>query len=385
MVKDVIIVGGGVIGCSSALRLARAGLKVAVIERGRIGCEASRAAAGMLSPQAEASEPGPFLDLCLRSRAMYRDFAALLKDLSGVDIEYRDEGTLCVALAGEDPHEIARWASWQKAAALPLEELAADEVYRLEPAITQATAKAMFIPGDHQVENRRLMDALDIAIRQAGVEVHEGANVDSLIIEHGKATGVICNSTPLKAGTVIVAAGSWSSHLLQPAGIRAEVVPVRGQMLAVRGAASLIRHVLHSSRVYLVPRKDGRIIVGATVEHVGFNKAVTAAGVRGLLDAAIELVPSLADCEIIETWAGFRPDAEDHLPVIGPCGIANLFLATGHFRNGILLAPVTAELLTQCVIQQTTPDALWPFRINRFDEKPVAGSVQSATSTPLLA
>src|ERR1051325_5538897 len=163
--KDVIIVGGGVIGCAVALRLAGEGLQVAVVERGRVGCEASRAAAGMLSPQAEASEPGPFLDLCLRSRAMYRDFAELLKDASGIDIEYRDEGTLCVAMAGADPNHIARRGAWPKGGALPLEELSADDLRALEPGLNELAARAVFIPGDHQVENRRLMDALDAAIR----------------------------------------------------------------------------------------------------------------------------------------------------------------------------------------------------------------------------
>jgi glycine oxidase len=170
--------------------------------------------------------------------------------------------------------------------------------------------------------------------------------------------------------------------LLEPAGLRLRVTPARGQMIAVRGAPPFIRHVLHSSRAYIVPRNDGRIVIGATVEYVGFNKVVTAAGLRGLLDAAIEMVPSLADCEMIEAWAGFRPDTDDHLPVIGPCEIANLFLATGHFRNGILLAPVTAELLAQCITERRVPDELRPFQINRFDERPIAGSIQSAISSP---
>ena len=343
--KDAIIVGGGVIGCAVALRLAGEGLQVAVIERGRVGCEASRAAAGMLSPQAEASEPGPFLDLCLRSRAMYRDFAELLKDASGIDVEYRDEGTLCVAVAGEDPEHIARWASWQKAAALPLEELSADDLRALEPGLSERAARGVFIPGDHQVENRRLMDALDAAIRHAGVEVIEGAEVARLIIERDRAVGVVCNEQAMYAGAVVVAAGSWSSRLLHPAGLRVHVTPARGQMIALRGAAARLRHVLHSSRAYVVPR--------------------------------------LADCEVIEAWAGFRPDTEDHLPVIGPCEIANLFLATGHFRNGILLAPVTAELLARCVTQPSAPDELRPFLIKRFDEKPFAGSIQDALPSAL--
>jgi glycine oxidase len=376
--KDVIIVGGGVIGCATALRLAGEGLQVAVIERGRVGCEASRAAAGMLSPQAEASEPGPFLDLCLRSRAIYRDFAERLKDATGIDIEYRDEGTLCVAMAGEDSNQIARWASWQKAAALPLEELSAADLSTLEPYLSESAARAVFVPGDHQVENRRLMDALDAAIRHAGVEVIEGAEVARLIIERNRAVGVVCNDQAIYAGAIVVAAGSWSSHLLQPVGLRVNVTPARGQMIALRGAAARLRHVVHSSRAYIVPRNDGRVVVGATVEYVGFNKAVTAAAVHTLLDAAIEIVPRLADCELIEAWAGFRPDTDDHLPVIGPCEIANLFLATGHFRNGILLAPITAELLTRCVTQSTVPDEMRPFLIKRFDEKAIAGSIQDA-------
>jgi glycine oxidase len=365
MTKDVIIVGGGVIGCSIALRLAREGLKVTIIERGRLGYEASRAAAGMLSPQAEAAEPGAFLDLCLQSRAMYRAFGELLYDLSDIDIEYRDEGTFCVALDGEDSSHIARWASWQKAATLPLEELTSGDLNAAEPAVTKSATRAVFIPGDHQVENRRLMDALDVAIRRAGVAVVEGAEVASLLIERGRAAGVVCHDGPVRAGAVVVAAGSWSSRLFEPAGLSVRVRPARGQMLAVRPATPIIRHVLHSSRVYLVPRRDGRVVIGATVEYVGFNKAVTVAGIRSLLDAATELVPALAEAEIIETWAGFRPDTDDHLPVIGPCEIAGLFLATGHFRNGILLAPMTAELVAQCMAQPTVPDQVMPFCINR--------------------
>jgi glycine oxidase len=381
--KDVIIVGGGVIGCAIALRLAREGLQVTLTERGRTGCEASRAAAGMLSPQAEASEPGPFLDLCLRSRAMYRDFADLLKDASGIDIEYRDEGTLCVAMAGEDPSQIARWAAWQKAAALPLAELSVSDLSALEPEVSESAARAVFIPGDHQVENRRLMDALDAAIRAAGVEVIEGAEVARLVIERDRAVGIVCNDQTIYAGSVVVAAGSWSSRLLQPAGLGVRVTPARGQMLALRGPSLRLRHVVHSSRAYVVPRNDGRVVVGATVEYVGFNKAVTAAGVHSLLDAAIEIVPRLADCAIAEAWAGFRPDTDDHLPVIGPCEIANLFLATGHFRNGILLAPITAELLARCITQQKVPDELLPFLIKRFDEKAIAGSIQDAIPNAL--
>ena len=374
MMKDVVVVGGGVIGCSIALRLAREGLRVAIVERGRIGCEASRAAAGMLSPQAEASAPGPFLELSLRSRAMYPEFGELLRDLSGIDIEYRDEGTLCVAFEGEDPEGIARWASWQKAAELPLEELSAEDVARLEPEISRSAARAVLIPGDHQVNNRRLMDALDVAIHRTGVEVIEDAAVSSLTVEDGRAAGVVYRTDSVAAGAVVVAAGSWSSPLLQAAGVRIEVVPARGQMLALTGDRPAVRHVLHSNRVYIVPRNDGRVVVGATVEYAGFAKAVTAAGIHGLLGAALELVPALGEYDLVETWAGLRPDTSDHMPVLGPCGLAGFYVATGHFRNGILLAPVTADLIADCVLNEHAPQGLAPFTVERFVKRSVVGN-----------
>ncbi|HKS40938.1 MAG TPA: glycine oxidase ThiO [Blastocatellia bacterium] len=373
MEKDVIIAGGGVIGCSIALKLARAGLTVAVIERGRVGGEASRAAAGMLSPQTEASRPDPFLDLCLRSRSMYRDFAQHLKELSGVDVEYRDEGTLCLLTEGENESELDRWSSWQTSAGLELEVLPASVITSIEPAVTQSATRAVFIPKDHQVENRRLMDALDVACRRAGVEIIEGCEVTSLIVERGKTTGVMCGERRFDAGAVIVAAGCWSSRLLEPLGLNIAVIPARGQMIALRATDSSINHTLHSSKCYLVPRNDGRILAGATVEYAGFHKAVTAHGINSLLAAAIELVPSLKTAEMIEAWSGLRPDTSDHLPVIGQTGIDNLLLATGHFRNGILLAPLTAELIAECLINNRAPDMLRPFGFERFYETSVAG------------
>ncbi len=372
MAKDVIMVGGGVIGCSIALKLARAGLTVAVIERGRVGGEASRAAAGMLSPQTEASGPDSFLDLCLRSRSMYRGFAEHLKELSGIDVEYRDEGTLCVVAQGEDESELDRWSSWQTGAGLELEVLPASVIKSIEPAVTQSATRAVFIPKDHQVENRRLMDALDMACRRAGVEIVEGLEVTSLIAERGKIRGVMCDERRFDAGAVIVAAGCWSSRLLDPIGLNITVTPARGQMIALRASGFSINHTLHSSKCYLVPRNDGRILAGATVEYAGFHKAVTAHGVNSLLAAAIELVPSLKTSEMIEAWSGLRPDTSDHLPVIGQTGIDNLLLATGHFRNGILLAPITAELIAECLINNRTPDVLRPFGFERFYETSMA-------------
>ena len=366
MARDVIVVGGGVIGCSIAWRLAQAGLKVTVFERGRVGCEASRAAAGMLSPQGEAQGPGPFLDLCLRSRDMYRSFAEELTEASGIDAEYKDDGTLFVVVEGEDEEEKTAWASWQLEAGLPIEHVSSDELRKLEPAVTELATRAIFLPREHQVENRRLMDALEVAIKRAGVELIERAEVSALTTEGGKVTGVVSNGTRFDAGAVIVAGGSWSSRVLEPLGLNFKVIPARGQMIAVRGSSLPITRVLHSSKVYIVPRNDGRILIGATVEYAGFHKTVTAGAINKLLTSAVELVPSIADFEIVETWSGLRPDTIDHLPIIGPSGIDNLSLATGHFRNGILLAPLTANLVTDILTNRREPAELRSFSIDRF-------------------
>jgi len=366
MTRDVIIVGGGVIGCSIAWRLAQAGLKVTVFERGRIGCEASRAAAGMLSPQGESQTAGPFFDLCLRSRAMYRSFAEELNDASGIDVEYKEEGTLYVVLQGEDDEETTRWAAWQLEAGLPLEHVSADEIRRIEPAVTESAARAIFLPEEHQVENRRMMDALEVAMKRAGVELIEGAEVTALATEHGTVTGVVSADQRVDAGAVVVAAGTWSSRLLEPLGLNVKVTPARGQMIAAQGGTFPIERVLHSSKVYLVPRRDGRILIGATVEYAGFGKAVTVSAIKHLLSAAVELVPSIGQLEIVETWSGLRPDTVDHLPVLGPSGIENLFLATGHFRNGILLAPLTADLIAEVLVSGREPEEIRRFSIGRL-------------------
>ncbi|MFY9557490.1 MAG: glycine oxidase ThiO [Blastocatellia bacterium] len=367
MATDVIIVGGGVIGCSTAWRLAREGVKVTVLERGRVGCEASRAAAGMLSPQGSAPGPGPFFDLCRRSRAMYRGFAAELKEASGIDVEYKDEGTLFVVLEGEDEKETTAWTTWQLEAGLPLERLSVNEIAKIEPAVTKAVTGAIFLPEEHQVENRRLMDALAVAVKRTGVELIEGAQVTALTVEHGGVSGVIFDGHQLEAGSVIVAAGTWSGDLLQPLGLRVNVIPALGQMIAIKGRACPIERVIHSSRAYAVPRNDGRILIGATVEYAGFHKTVSVGGVRSMIDAAIEMIPSFEEFELIETWAGLRPDTSDHLPVIGLTELDGLVLATGHFRNGILLAPITAELVSELVTSGRVANELAHFSVERFN------------------
>lgn len=371
MTRDVIIVGGGVIGSSIAYRLAQAGAKVTVVERGRIGCEASRAGAGMLAPQTEALAPGPFFDLCLDSFRLYRDFASELEELSGVDVEYRDEGTLTVFYDEDERKASEGWTAWQAEAGLSVEPLTPAALNILEPAIRRENAGGVYLPFEHQVENRRLMDALEIALRRSGVSIIEGSDVEAIVVDGDRAVGIDGGSGRLEAGAIVIASGSWSSRLLDPVGVDIRVVPVRGQMVAVRGAGAPIRHVIHSKDCYLVPRLDGRILIGATVEHEGFRKGVSAAGVASLLVSGMRLVPELESLEVVEMWSGLRPGTPDNMPVLGPAGLRNLVLATGHFRNGLLLAPKTAELISRYIIDGSSSAEMEPFSFSRFVESAV--------------
>ncbi len=358
MKRDVLIVGGGVIGCSIALKLAEAGCKVTVIERGRIGCEASRAAAGMLSPQADSLQPDEFFAFGIKSRSMYKDFVAHLQEMSGIDVQLREEGTLFISIENVKDHADS-WTAWQIEAGLKLEKITAADLFKLEPAVTKAATRAFFIAEDHQVDNRLLMDALGVAIKRAGVEILEGVEVTSLIVKENRAQGIVCSDQQIHAGAILLAAGSWSGELLEPVGLKAKTIPARGQMIAVRSSA--IRHVLHSSEIYLVPRNDGRLLIGATIEYAGFEKANTAKGIHSLLDAAIDLVPEISQAGLVEIWSGLRPDTIDHLPILGQTSIYNLWLATGHYRNGILLAPATAELMARSIVKGRDEDELKPF------------------------
>lgn len=354
------------IGSSIAYRLAQAGAKVTIVERGRIGCESSRAGAGMLAPQSEARGPGPFFDLCMDSFRLYRDFASELTELSGLDVEYRDDGALNVFFDEEDERESEEWTAWQAAAGLALEPLTREDLLGLEPALRSENRGGVFLPSEHQIENRKMMEALALALGRAGVRVVEGEEVREIIVEGDRAAGINCDSGRLDAGTVVVASGSWSGSLLDRAGIDIKVIPARGQMIAVKGRRTPIRHVVHSKDCYLVPRLDGRILIGATVEYEGFQKANTPKGVASLLISAMRLVPELEGSEVVEMWSGLRPDTPDHLPVLGPTGLANLLLATGHFRNGLLLAPKTAELISRYIIDGSSAEEMEPFSISRF-------------------
>jgi glycine oxidase len=366
----VAIIGGGVIGLTIARALALRGLRdVLVIERGNLGAEASAAAAGMLAPQAEANRAHEFFQLTCRSRDMYPAFAAALLSETGIDIELDSTGTLYLAFTDGDVEELERRYAWQNAAGLPLEKLSPIQLRQLEPAIGEHVRAGLRFPLDIQLENRRLIRALIEANKRLGVQTQIGTAVTSLKIEGDRITGIKTSHGSIAAECVVMAAGAWSSQI--PAGDRTSPIvrikPVRGQMLCFEPERPVSRHVIYSPRGYIVPRRDGRLLAGSTTEHAGFDKSVTAAGVQSILAAAAEIAPQVSSLPLMDSWAGLRPRAGDTLPVLGPCGeIAGLYYATGHYRNGILLAPVTGELIAAAIVDKVFPDTLEIFSPDRF-------------------
>lgn len=377
--SDVIIIGAGIIGCSIAHRLAREGLKVTVSDKGRPGGEASSAAAGMLAPHSEAAHglSGQFSELCLASHHLYPDFVAELENETGIQIGYRTTGSIFVASDYVEAAALAGLLERQQAAGQPAEELTAQQVRELEPELAETIEVGVYLPGDHYVDNRRLMTALVAAAARRGVKFLTETPVVGLEFDGPRVVGVRLPGQIFTAGHTINAAGSWAGLIDQTGRLRLPVRPVRGQMVRLESQPQRLHHLIHSTGCYLVPWPDGRLLVGATVENVGFNKEVTAQGVRQLLNAAVKLVPSLESAPLREVWAGLRPDTEDNLPILGSGPISNLVMATGHFRNGILLAPITAKLITELLTTGQTSMSLEPFSPNRFEPM-----VHSGVETP---
>jgi glycine oxidase len=375
---DAVVIGAGVIGCAVAWRLGQAGMRVVVVERGRVGGEASHAAAGMLAPLAEADREDEFFNLTAASLATYADFARELKASSGVDVEYRDEGTLCLALTENDEEELERRWQWLHEAGLNVRRLNAGSALKLEPLLNQTLRFALKFPGDHQVDNRRLMTALHGAARNAGIEFLTHTEARELLTENvagrSRVSGVVTARGEIHARTVVIAAGSWSSLLRCDEAQRFEVEPARGQMAALEMPAPAARHVIYSRRGYLVPRLGGYLIAGSTTERAGYDKRVTAGGMASVINNAIEIMPCVADQAVIETWAGLRPRAPDDLPILGPDPrVEGLIYATGHYRNGILLAPITARAIGELVVKGESSIDLAPFSVARFSNRRAVG------------
>ncbi len=366
----VVIIGAGVVGLGIAWRLAGRAT-VTVFDRGKAGAGASHAAAGMLAACCEA-EPGEeaLVALGRESQARWPAFAEELERMSGIDVELRREGTLVLALTADDQATIAHHLEFQRQLNLPLEWLSAAATRAREPRLAGKIAGALFSPQDHQVDNRKLALALRIAAERAGVEIREHQPVKEILVQGGQARGVVLDDgTSIGADIVVLAAGAWSRSIGGlPPDRRPPVRPIKGQMLALRmdPAAPLLSHVLWAPGVYLVPRRDGRLIVGATVEEKGFDETITAGGVLTLLEAAWRAVPAVEELPVDEIWVGHRPGSRDDAPILGPGPLAGLFYATGHHRNGILLAPLTAEAMARLILDDIVEPAIKPFGLERF-------------------
>jgi len=363
---DVLIVGGGAIGCALAAELAARGRTVTVIERREPGAEASGAAAGMLAPQAEAHGRDALFDLLLESRGLYPAWARALAGETGIDVGYRRTGLLQCRFdedSAAGPHFGAY--DWQRAAGLPLALLRPPELdLEADGRLSGLVREAILFPEEGVVDPRRLTRALWIQAERRGVCVRTGLSVRSFLVERGVCRGVETQEGPIEAGAVVDAAGAWAA--LDPAlPLAVPVEPVRGQIVELRLARQPLSRIVSSPDVYVVPRPEGTVLLGSTVEFVGFRKEVTAEAVERLIAAAVRLVPSLASARFVTAWCGLRPGTPDGLPVLGESPVRGLFFATGHFRNGILLAPLTATVLAD-LLTGGRPRDLSSFSIERF-------------------
>jgi glycine oxidase len=369
--RHVAIIGAGVVGLGIAWRLAARGARVEVFDKGAAGAGASHAAAGMLAACAEA-EAGEEILVALgrESQARWPAFAAELKAASGIDVELREEGTLVVALTADDQARLAHHLVFQHKLGLPLQWITSAETRRREPHLAGKLAGAVWSPQDHQVDNRKLAAALRIAAERAGAVIREHTAVKEISVAGGRADGIVlADGTKIAADAVVLAAGAWSRGIagLAPE-LRPPVRPIKGQMLSLRmgAAAPLLTHVLWVPGAYLVPRRDGRLLVGATVEEKGFDTTLTAGGLLTLLEAAWRALPAIEELPIEEMWVGHRPGSRDDAPILGPGPVEGLIYATGHHRNGILLAPITADAIARLVFDGTVDAAIRPFGVERF-------------------
>ncbi|MFY8093248.1 MAG: glycine oxidase ThiO [Niveispirillum sp.] len=372
-IKDrprIAIIGGGIIGMSVGWRLAQAGASVDIFDRGTAGQGATRAAAGMLAAGVEA-EPGeqPLLPLCLESQTRWPGFAAELETLTGLPVGLRREGTLVVASTRDEVELLRANYEFQRGLGLDLVWLTGAAAKEKEPFLNPRTAAGVFSARDGQVDNRLASAALRSALQKTGARLHEGVDVTGLDVQGGRIGGVVLGDRIVAADQVVLAAGAWS-RLVPGQASPPPVRPVKGQMmsLAMDPANPLLTHVVWAPKCYLVPRTDGTLIIGATTEEKGFDSQMTAGGILALLDAAWRALPGVEELPVKEMWTGLRPGCRDDAPILGrAAGMDGLILATGHHRNGILLAPITADTIADLVLTGRTDPHIARFAADRFN------------------
>lgn len=344
---DVVVVGGGVIGCSVAYFAARRGASVALFEAESIASGASGAAAGMLNAQAESHSPGPMLDLMLESRRMHKTFSDELREETGLDPEYVWAGTLRVATDEAFAEKLESTYEWQRREGLSAVWLDADEARELEPSLSPDILAGLYFPDEGQVNSPRLVNALALAAAKMGAEIFEGAPVSGFLTDGERVVGVRSVLGDFHAGAVVLAGGSASGILAANLGVEVPVFPVKGEILSVEARRAPISANIWSDACYLVPKRDGRVVIGATEENDVHDRRPTLGGVAKLSGAAAKLVPEVGGLPFRSAWGGLRPGTPDGAPILGVAeGWGNLFIATGHYRNGVLLAPITGEIIS---------------------------------------
>jgi len=348
---DVAIAGGGLIGGAIALELAQTGLRVGLFDRAEPGREASWASAGILSPAPENPGAIPMVPLGKASLSLYPEFVASVEEISGQRVGFRPKGTIGALFSADAVRDLSTVIALHHGLGLKAEPLRPEDARELEPALSPEVEAAALRPDEASVDNRLLTQGVLAAAQRSGAEIFAGQVVEGIWREGGRCAGLRLRGENAAAKWTVVAAGAFSSQI-DGAQAYAPVRPATGPILALRVDGLEMERVLWSDKIYLVPRNDGRIVAGATVEYVGFEKGVTAGGVETILAAAIELAPGLADARIDETWSGLRPDSPDHLPILGPTDVDGLLMATGHFRSGVLLTPITARLMREWITLQ---------------------------------
>ena len=364
---DAVVAGGGVIGASIAFELASEGLSVAVFDAQTPGREASWASAGMISPPPESSAMSSLLPLSLASVRLYPEFIRRVEELSEAMVGYRRDGALDLLPNETGQSEIDEILALHRSVGLRAEALSGPEAREIEPALTGELRAAIHRPDEASLDNRLFTEATLEAARREGAEIFPCNGAKALWIEGNACKGLQLQNGRVEAKWTVIAAGCFSARI-EGVAAYAPVTPAKGQMMAVRCDAVNLKKDLWCGHTYLVPRHDGRIIAGSTVEYEGFDRNVTVAGMKKILTGALSLVPALEAARIEETWAGLRPDSPDHLPILGPTDLDGLLIATGHFRSGILLTPVTARLIREWVTTQKVSEDWAPFSPLRFQQ-----------------
>ncbi len=365
----IAIIGGGVIGLSIGWQLLRNGQQVEIYDSNKAGKAASWVSAGMLAPVSEAGfEEMELLNLNLESIKQFPKFAEELKEDSGIDIDFRTEGTMMIAVDRDQAEQLRRLYEFRKKIELPVEWLTGSEAREREPELSPAIKSAVWIPNDYQVDNRNLILALIEAVKKRGGTIHEHTPVESVSVTNDSISGITINGEEKTIKRVVLANGAWAREMKGlPDNVRPPVRPVKGQILTLRMTKEFtLQKVLRSPKVYFAPKKDGRLIVGATVEEKGFETFPTAGGVKYILEEAWEAVPGIYDLPLEEINVGFRPSSRDNEPIISDTPVKGLYIATGHYRHGILLTPVTAYEMAGIILNDKPSELIKPFSLLRF-------------------